>query len=78
MSATDERYARRFLEKHFTYGQAGYFASEKDGTTWYSVVWGTFPNINAARAAIATLPEELKRRKPWVRRIGDIQVKAIR
>ncbi|MEJ2390923.1 MAG: SPOR domain-containing protein [Gammaproteobacteria bacterium] len=65
--------ARTFIRQHKLGDQAKYFTSQVKGKTWYSVIYGVYPDKSAAHSAINTLPSSLKRIKPWVRRFGDIQ-----
>ncbi len=82
LSHTDEAGVQRFLEDNFDAGSAGYFAFELDGKTWYSLVYGDYPNHARAIAAAERLAERLVERlggqKPWVRKIAIIQKAALR
>jgi TPR repeat protein len=78
LSHTDEASVRRYLEDNFEDGEAGYFAFELDGRTWYSVVYGDFSSYAQATAAGARLAERMSGVEPWVRRFAVIQAVAIR
>lgn len=78
LSHTDEASVRRYLESNFAAGEAGYFAFELDGKTWFTVVYGDYPTHAAAAAAGEVLAERLRGQKPWVRKIAIIQKVAIR
>jgi DamX protein len=69
----DKNNAESFIRQHKLGKEANYFVSEHQGKEWYSVVYGVYPDQAAATAAIKTLPASLKRIKPWVRRLDDIQ-----
>ncbi|MDX1432110.1 MAG: SPOR domain-containing protein [Gammaproteobacteria bacterium] len=78
LSHTDEDAVRRFVEERFPGGEANYFAFERDGTTWYSVVYGDYASVSEAREAIPTLAPGLQALDPWVRKISAILRIAIR
>jgi TPR repeat protein len=78
LSHTDEASVRRYMEDNFQHGEAGYFAFELDGKTWYTVVYGDYPSHSQAMAAGEGLAERLRGAKPWVRKIAIIQKSAIR
>lgn len=65
--------AKAFIRQHQIGGQAKYFVSEHKGKIWYSVIYGVYPDRDAAQSAMKTLPASLKAIKPWVRRFDDIQ-----
>jgi TPR repeat protein len=78
LSHTNEASVRRFLEENFGDGEAGYFAFELDGTTWYTVVYGDYSSYSQATAAGKRLAGRLGDLEPWVRRLAIIQKAAIR
>ena len=78
LSDTNEDSVRRYVAKNIAPGTGGYFATERDGQVWYSVVYGVFDNYSAAKAAAEDLPASLGQRKPWIRKVGSIQNLMIR
>lgn len=68
---------RALIEKYITendlQGHAGYYESIRNGQAWYALVYGTYPNKGAAQAAVDSLPQALRKWKPWVRQYADIQ-----
>jgi TPR repeat protein len=78
LSHTDEASVRRYLEENFNDGEAGYFAFELDGRTWYTVVYGEFASYALATAAGERLASRLGGPDPWVRKLAIIQKAAIR
>lgn len=44
-----------------------------NGTEWYSVLYGDYPNRAAAERALRNLPAGLSGAKPWIRRVGAVQ-----
>ncbi len=78
LSHTDEASVRRYLKGNFNDGEAGYFAFELDGMTWYTVVTGDYASYSRATAAVQGLAGRLQGSQPWVRKIAVIQKVAIR
>jgi len=78
LSHTDEKSVERYLNDNFDDGEAGYFAFELDGKTWYSVVYGDYASHSQATVAGERLAERLGGSKPWVRKVSIIQKAAIR
>ena len=78
LSHTNEESVRRYLAENFKDGEAGYFAFELDGKTWYTVVYGDYPSHSQAIAAGTDLAGRLQGPKPWVRKVAIIQQAAIR
>jgi septal ring-binding cell division protein DamX len=78
LSHTNEASVRRYLEDHFADGEAGYFAFELDGKTWYTVVYGDYASYTQATAAGEALSTRLQGSNPWVRKLAIIQKAAIR
>ncbi|RME32948.1 MAG: sporulation protein, partial [Gammaproteobacteria bacterium] len=50
-----------------------WFETRHRGRPWYVVVYGYYPDRERARAALARLPASLKKGRPWLRRVGEIQ-----
>ena len=65
--------ADQFINQHKISQRAGYFYTKSKGQDWYSVVYGQYENQSLASAAAKKLPASLKKIKPWVRRLDDIQ-----
>ena len=78
LSHTDEASVRRYLNENFSDGEAGYFAFELGGKTWYTVVYGDYASFAQATAAGDSLASQLRGPEPWVRKIAIIQKAAIR
>ena len=78
LSHTNEASVRRYMEANFNVGEAGYFAFELNGDTWYTVVYGDFASYSKARAEGAHLASQLRGPEPWVRKFAIIQRAAIR
>ncbi len=78
LSHTDEASVQRYLNANFSDGEAGYFAFEHEGSTWYSVVYGDYASYSQATAEAARLASRVRGPEPWVRKLAIIQKLAIR
>ena len=68
----DERAVNGFIERHRLSSDVAYFRSNRDGAPWYSVLYGLYPNRDAATTAQATLPAKVGR-GVWLRTLGSVQ-----
>ncbi len=74
MSASTEReVVEKFLQQNPLEPPNSVFSFDRDGTTWYALVHGLYPSIDAARAAVERLPPAALTNQPWIRAIGRIQ-----
>ena len=73
LASTNRESVTRFLREHQLAERAGYFPFERDGTSWYAVVYGTNPSYGQAANAATALPDDLRIRQPWVRRLDGVQ-----
>ena len=73
MSFTQELGVAKSLAKIEEKGQFFYFKYIKDGKTWYRLGHGVYPDRAAATEAVKSLPDELGKVEPWIRRMGDLQ-----
>ena len=71
-SSTNPRLIEKYYRENQLEGNAGYYRNVRKGKNWYALVYGAYPSSKAAQEAIETLPEGMRKWKPWVRRIKDI------
>ncbi|WP_127959747.1 SPOR domain-containing protein [Serratia microhaemolytica] len=45
----------------------------REGKPWYILVSGSYPSSEAAKNAIATLPAQVRAKKPWIRPVSQVQ-----
>jgi len=72
-SSTNRKLIEKYYNENQLHGKAGYYANRRQGEDWYALVYGAFPTAGEANAAIATLPQDLRKWSPWVRKLKDIQ-----
>lgn len=60
-------------EKYRLNRQVALYRFRKHGQLLYGVGYGRYPTKEAAKSAVAELPAELQRLKPWARSFADIQ-----
>jgi hypothetical protein len=72
IAASNVDTVRAFMQQHGIASEAGYFKSQFRGQPWFSLVFGSYKNLGAARQALDTLPPEFKGASPWIRQFKDI------
>ena len=61
------------MYKRQALGSLAFSVTEQGQRESYNLFFGVFPTITQARAAIATLPPELRTNRPWVRQFQSVQ-----
>jgi outer membrane protein assembly factor BamD len=64
---------RDFLAQHPLDRETAWFRTERNGADWFVAVAGSYPNAEAARRSIDSLPPEVLRHQPWIRSFGSVQ-----
>ncbi len=72
-SSTNRKLIEKYYNENRLQGTAGYYVNRRQGEDWYALVYGAYPNVGEANAAIASLPKDLRKWSPWVRKLKDIQ-----
>ena len=72
-ASTDRDVVENFLRQNPLDPPNSVFSFNRDGTTWYALVHGLYPSIDAARAAVERLPPAALTNQPWIRAISRIQ-----
>ncbi len=72
-SSTNQKLIEKYYNENQLQGTAGYYVTQRQGEEWYSLVYGAYPTALEANAAIASLPKDLRKWSPWVRKLKDIQ-----
>jgi outer membrane protein assembly factor BamD len=68
-----ERGIRDFLRQEALEGDVAWFQTQRNGGAWFVAIFGSYPNAEAARAAIGGLPAGVRRNQPWIRSFGSVQ-----
>lgn len=62
-----------FIDAHPDKNKFYYFSTIYKEKPWYVIVYGQYQSRNEAVAAIRSLPDDLKKQKPWARSIKGVQ-----
>ncbi len=73
LGGRNEQAVKKFLKVHKDIEGLGYIKTQHKGGDWFVVIQGEYPTRQHAQAAISGLPATVRKKKPWPRRIGDIQ-----
>ncbi|MBD1228362.1 SPOR domain-containing protein [Xenorhabdus griffiniae] len=49
------------------------YATKRDGKTWFILIHGNYGSVSDAKRAISSLPAEVQAKKPWVRKLQQVQ-----
>ena len=71
-SSTNAKLIQKYFDENELNGKAGYYKNRREGENWYALVYGAYPSVNSANAAIKTLPKDLRKWSPWVRKLKSI------
>lgn len=71
-SSRNEKSIKQSYEKNNLKGKGGYYHYVRDGIDRYALVYGSYKTVAAANVAMKKLPDELRKKTPWVRRIKSI------
>ena len=69
----EENAAAGFIRSHELQGPVAYFRSQREGRAWFSVVYGVFPDREAAVAERTKLPSALREVGVWPRSLASVQ-----
>ena len=67
------RRAKELVDEYFGQADLVFYETKHNGQPWYVVINGPYGGRDAARASIESLPEDLKRLRPWPRNVASIQ-----
>ncbi len=73
LGLAQEAGVRDFLARHPLDRETAWIRTERNGADWFVAIAGSYPNAEAARTAIASLPAEVRRNQPWIRSFGSVQ-----
>jgi len=72
-SSTNAKLIEKYFSENNLSGKAGYYKNRREGEDWYALVYGAYPSVNLAKQAISSLPKDLRKWSPWVRKMSNIQ-----
>ena len=72
-SSRNEKSIVKFYDDNNLRGKGGYYHYIRNGVDHYALVSGVYNTVAAANEAIAQLPEKLRKKTPWVRKIKSLQ-----
>lgn len=55
-----------FMDRHNLYQKAKVYDTSYNGRPWYIVIYGRYNTYLEAKEALANLPTELKKNRPWI------------
>ena len=73
LGTRNEDSIRAFVRDHGLTGELAYYHRLHQGGDWYTLIYGSFRDRAAARAAVARLPRAVQRDKPWPRSFAAVQ-----
>lgn len=73
VSSQSEKRIKRAYEQNDIKGKGGYYKRERNGKTWYFLIYGAYSNEAKATEEISQLPEAFQKGSPWVRQLRNIQ-----
>lgn len=74
LGARSEESIIQFMQSLDNPNRLYYFSTVYKNAPWHVVVYGQYANRTAANRAVSSLPEELKKLKPWARSINGVQL----
>ncbi len=72
-SSRNEKSIKKSYEVNHFKGKGGYYHYVRDGVHRYALIYGSFKTVAEANVAIKGLPESLRKKTPWVRKIKSLQ-----
>ncbi len=72
-SSRNKKSIKRTYENNNIKDNGGYYHYVRDGVDRYALIYGSYKTVAAANIAIKKLPEKLRKKTPWVRKIKSLQ-----
>ena len=73
IASTDRSAIEAFLTRAELDPPNSIFSFDRRGTTWYALVHGLFPSIEAARSEVERMSPAALTDQPWIRAVGRVQ-----
>ena len=62
-----------FIKAHKLYNNIAFYRGVRRDKPWYGIIYGVYPNKQAASSAIKELPEKIQQQQPWIRSLNSIR-----
>jgi septal ring-binding cell division protein DamX/type II secretory pathway predicted ATPase ExeA len=72
-ASTDLKSVQDFLKNNKLPAPNSIFSFNRNGATWYALVHGLYPSIEAARQDIEKMPASARTNQPWIRAVSRLQ-----
>ncbi|MGC1511013.1 SPOR domain-containing protein [Ketobacter sp.] len=73
LGAKEWKTVETFVNRYSGVKNLAYYRMARHGAPWYVVVQASYPNHDAASAAVTKLPQALQKQGPWIRKAEAIQ-----
>lgn len=73
LGSYSERDVINYINKHNLRDKVVYYRGDRDGKDWYVALYGAYQTSKEAKAAIADLPVDVQKQKPWVKLLSSVQ-----
>jgi len=67
MGGTNLAVIKKFIASHHLDKKVQYYSAQLNHETWYMVIYGDYPNMETAHAAMEEMPDYLRALHPWVK-----------
>lgn len=72
IGAHDLKSIRHFVKTHRLEQQTHYYPTQRNGKTWYNLLYGTYSDSKEATQKLRSLPDSLSPLKPWVKPMKQV------
>lgn len=73
LAVTQQQVGNEFIVKHKLENIANTYQTKRNGKMWWVVTTGSFANLNEAKQALQALPAEVRKNKPFYKKISKIK-----
>ncbi len=73
LAITQQQVGNEFIVKHKLESITNIYQTKRNGKMWWVVTTGSFANLNEAKQALQALPAEVRKNKPFYKKISKIK-----
>ncbi|MFP4683746.1 MAG: SPOR domain-containing protein, partial [Ectothiorhodospira sp.] len=73
VASTSEDRLQTYAQEADLPGDVAWYHTRRDGRDFYALIFGSYPNAEAARSAIPALPARIRQNQPFIRSFGSVQ-----